>query len=73
MSASQVAYVEHNGIVTVNAVDGYVEQANAPWNLARLSSRTRGSTSYIYHESAGEGTCAYIIDTGVYAGHSVSH
>nr|P85156.1 RecName: Full=Subtilisin-like serine protease AS-E1 [Acremonium sp.] len=39
---------------------------NVPWGLARISHRTTGATSYVYDDSAGEGTCSYIIDTGIY-------
>ncbi|KAK5662261.1 hypothetical protein OQA88_8166 [Cercophora sp. LCS_1] len=44
-------------------------QANATWGLARISSRTRGKTDYRYDDSAGEGTCVYVIDTGVETSH----
>lgn len=55
--------------MTINA---YTTQNGAPWGLARLSSRTPGKTSYTYDTSAGEGTCSYVIDTGIYTSHSVS-
>ncbi|CAH0031754.1 unnamed protein product [Clonostachys rhizophaga] len=38
---------------------------NAGWGLSRISNSTVGSTSYSYDESAGEGTCIYILDTGI--------
>lgn len=40
--------------------------------IARISHRSKGSTTYVYDDSAGAGTCAYIIDTGIYTAHSVS-
>lgn len=55
-----------------------VQQENAPsWGLARLSSKTKltEETKTIYHyddEAAGEGTTAYIIDTGILAEHDVT-
>ena len=49
----------------------YVSQDNVPWGLARISHHTTGATSYVYDESAGEGTCSYIIDTGIYVNHTV--
>jgi hypothetical protein len=49
-----------------------VEQANATWGIARISHAKKGSTSYVYDDSAGEGTCSYVIDTGIYTNHSVS-
>ncbi|KAF2404688.1 oryzin precursor [Trichodelitschia bisporula] len=44
-------------------------QANATWGLARISHRDAGTTEYRFAASAGAGTCAYIVDTGVYAEH----
>ncbi len=52
---------------------GYVTQSDAPWGPARISHRKRGSTEYVYDESAGEGTCTYIIDSGIDAKHAVSY
>lgn len=49
----------------------YVQQADAPWGLARLSHRDNGSQTYLYDASAGQGTCAYILDTGIYVEHDV--
>ncbi|KAK0385996.1 hypothetical protein NLU13_5833 [Sarocladium strictum] len=42
---------------------------NAPWGLARISSSSPGGTTYTYDESAGEGTCAYVVDTGIDVDH----
>ena len=53
-------------------MNAYTTQSGAPWGLARISQRTSGKTSYTYDSSAGEGTCSYIIDTGIYTSHSVS-
>lgn len=66
----QVDYVEQDAIITIDAVR-YVQQTNAPWGLKRISSRKPRAPSYVYEESAGAGTCAYIIDTGVDASHPV--
>lgn len=44
-------------------------QQNADWGIARLSNAQPGSTTYTYDDTAGEGTCAYIIDTGIEASH----
>lgn len=44
-------------------------QPNPPWGLARLSSRTTGTTYYTYDSSAGEGTCLYLVDSGIQASH----
>jgi oryzin len=45
-------------------------QANAPWNLGSISHRTPGSNEYIYEKPAGDGSFAYVLDTGVRATHS---
>jgi subtilisin family serine protease len=39
----------------------YRAEKDAPWGLARLSSRAKGAKSYIYDESAGEGTFSYVV------------
>lgn len=52
-------------------MNAFVSQTGAPWGLGRISHKARGSTTYVYDDSAGEGTCAYIIDTGVDATHPV--
>ncbi|KAF2276748.1 subtilisin-like protease [Westerdykella ornata] len=41
----------------------------APWGLGRISHEEKGNTTYIYDSSAGEGTCSYVIDTGIFVGH----
>jgi hypothetical protein len=66
MRDMQVEYIEQDAIVHATA-----EQVNAPWNLARISSRPPGATSYFYDESAGLGSCAYVVDTGIDASHPV--
>ena len=55
-----VDYIEQDAIVTIQAT-----QENAPWGLARISSNAPGSTTYTYDDQAGEGTCSYVLDTGV--------
>ncbi|KAK2752711.1 serine protease precursor [Colletotrichum kahawae] len=55
-----IDFIEQDAIMTISAT-----QTNAPWGLARLSSSSPGGTTYSYDDSAGEGTCAYIIDTGI--------
>jgi subtilisin family serine protease len=46
-----------------------VADAGVTWGLSRISHHKLGSTEYGYDASAGAGTCAYIIDTGVDAAH----
>lgn len=62
-----VEYVEQDAIITISAT-----QSNAPWGLARISSQSPGGTTYTYDDTAGTGTCAYIVDTGIDTTHSVS-
>ncbi|KAG5925476.1 Cuticle-degrading protease [Claviceps africana] len=61
-----VEYVEKDALMHINA---FVQQAAAPWGLGRISHRAKGNTAYRYDSSAGSGTCAYIIDTGIEASH----
>ena len=44
-------------------------QEGVTWGLGRISHAEKGSTQYLYDDTAGEGTCSYIIDTGVNADH----
>ncbi|USW51894.1 Putative peptidase S8/S53 domain, peptidase S8, subtilisin, His-active [Septoria linicola] len=46
-----------------------VTQSNAPYNLARISSRVPGTTEYKYRESPGKGTFIYILDSGININH----
>jgi subtilisin family serine protease len=55
-----VAYIEQDARVTIMDT-----QEDAPWGLARISNEEPGSTTYTYDASAGEGTCAYVVDTGI--------
>lgn len=59
--------IEQDAVITIQAT-----QENAPWGLARLSNDAPGSTTYTYDDSAGSGTCSYILDTGVDISHPVS-
>ncbi|KAM5355292.1 hypothetical protein ACJ41O_001938 [Fusarium nematophilum] len=45
-------------------------QSGATWGLGAVSHRSQGSTSYIYDTAAGQGTFAYIVDTGIRAAHN---
>lgn len=55
-----VDFVEQDQLVTTSSL---VTQANPPYGLARISHRKKGTTTFLYDSSAGEGTYAYIIDT----------
>lgn len=47
----------------------YTAQENAPWNIARISHRNNSDNSYVRDASDGEGTCVYVIDTGIKTDH----
>ncbi|KAF8063398.1 serine protease [Lyophyllum atratum] len=68
-----VEYISEDGIMHTMTT-----QTNAPWGLSRLSSSTKLANqdtsaltfSYTYDPSAGNGVDIYVVDTGVYTGHS---
>lgn len=72
----EVAYVEKDGIVTIQDMPAEVEkralttQTGAPYGLARLANRNPGTTSYIYDSTAGSGVTVFVVDTGIYIDHS---
>ena len=81
LTVTQVAEVEEDRVWTINFVDEAEEdvslskraltsQTGAPWGLGTVSHRTRGSTTYIYDTNAGQGTYAYVVDTGIRATHN---
>lgn len=45
-------------------------QADSIWSLGDLSHLEAGATEYVYDETAGEGTTAYVLDTGIRLSHS---
>ncbi|EXF76877.1 alkaline serine protease Alp1 [Colletotrichum fioriniae PJ7] len=45
-------------------------QASSIWSLGDLSHKAAGSTEYVYDSTAGEGTTAYVFDTGIRTSHS---
>ncbi|KAG0328019.1 subtilisin-like serine protease [Dissophora globulifera] len=66
-AAPEVAYVEQDAVVTI------LGQENNPpsWGLTRVSEKDLDlSQPYLYNDAAGSGVTAYIVDTGVFAGHS---
>jgi len=65
---SDVEYIEQDAIITTQ--ESVTQTDNVPWGLARISHRATGATSYVYDETAGAGTCSYIIDTGIYVAHT---
>lgn len=63
----EVEYVENDAEVKM-----FATQANAPWGLARISSRTKlpaaGPYSYTY-TGDGSGVSVYVVDTGIKIDH----
>jgi subtilisin family serine protease len=63
---SRVAYVEPDGVVTINDT-----QTSATWGLDRADQRQLPlNQTYDYPTNAGEGVHAYVIDTGIYGAHT---
>ncbi|KAF5535263.1 hypothetical protein FPHYL_13236 [Fusarium phyllophilum] len=74
---NKVAFVEPDKVVKLSfertnklSDRALTTQSGAPWGLGTVSHRTSGSTSYIYDTSAGEGSYAYVVDSGVLISHS---
>jgi subtilisin family serine protease len=59
-----IASVEYNKKCSIVA-----SQSDAPWNLARISSRDEDERVYRYDDKAGAGVDIYIADTGVNVKH----
>jgi subtilisin family serine protease len=66
LTVAQVEYIEQETEVQL-----FATQEGAPWGLARLSNTEPGSTTYTYDDAAGEGVCAYILDSGIQIDHPV--
>ena len=64
--AVQVEFVEPDTYVKTSA---FIAQANATWGLSRISQRQVQSNVYTFDESAGAGTVAYVIDSGINTAH----
>lgn len=69
---AQVASIEPDTRVSISAPvsqRALVGQTPAEYGLVRISRRTTGGSTYTYDDSAGAGTTAYVIDTGVNIAH----
>ncbi|KAI7088576.1 hypothetical protein KC356_g3179 [Hortaea werneckii] len=67
-SLTAIESIEPDQIVRANAI---TRQVNPPsYGLVRISHRKNGASDYVYDDSAGAGTYAYIIDTGIYTQHN---
>jgi subtilisin family serine protease len=67
INGKQVEYIQQDA--EVHSQDIQFEDG-APWGLGRISHTEKGSTTYAFDSSAGEGTCSYVIDTGILVTHS---
>ncbi|KAF2795054.1 oryzin precursor [Melanomma pulvis-pyrius CBS 109.77] len=63
----EVLSVEPDQVVRLAEI---TTQSNAQWGLGSISHRTPNQTEYIYDSSAGEGTYAYVCDTGIRITHT---
>ncbi|KAM0329244.1 hypothetical protein ACHAQA_004546 [Verticillium albo-atrum] len=66
-NSPEVADVEEDQLWTLYAL---TTQTGAPHGLGSISSRTVGSTRYVYDDTAGQGGFAYIVDSGVLTTHA---
>lgn len=62
-----VLEVEADQIFTLSAT---VTQSSATWGLGTISSRSRGASTYRYDDSAGAGSYAYVVDSGINIAHT---
>ncbi|KAH6675400.1 serine proteinase [Plectosphaerella plurivora] len=72
-----VAYVEEDTVMYLwddepseLQARAIVSQTGSTWGLGTISSRTRPSTTYRYDDTAGVGSYAYVVDSGVIIAHS---
>ena len=63
---NQIEHVETDQVWHLDAV---TSQRNAPWGLGSISHAGKQSTTYVYDDSAGEGTFGYVVDTGINVKH----
>ncbi|KAK9416367.1 putative Peptidase S8/S53 domain-containing protein [Seiridium unicorne] len=66
----QVWYLFDEPAKTEHAARALVTQSSATWGLGTISHRESGHTDYIYDSTAGSGTYAYIVDTGLLTTHT---
>ncbi|KAJ8118783.1 hypothetical protein OPT61_g310 [Boeremia exigua] len=75
LSATEIAMLQASEHVEYIQPDtrvhayGLVYQEHATWGISRISHEDLGDPTYIFDESSGEGTCAYVIDTGIFVDH----
>ncbi|KAK6209117.1 hypothetical protein LQW54_006571 [Pestalotiopsis sp. IQ-011] len=66
----QVWYLPYEAAKTESSPRALVTESSATWGLGTVSHQEPGHTDYIYDSSAGTGTYAYIVDTGLLTTHT---
>ncbi|KAL7624694.1 hypothetical protein AAE478_006264 [Parahypoxylon ruwenzoriense] len=75
LSNDTLAQVSSDDAVQIVELDGtfsltkHITQKNSTWGLATISHRKPNFMDYVYDAKAGEGTYAYILDTGLLTTH----
>ncbi|KAK3317206.1 oryzin precursor [Cercophora scortea] len=67
-NSDQVAAVEADQVWHLfqeDTIDAITTQKGAPWGLGSISHKKPNYTDYLYDATAGKGTYAYIVDTGL--------
>ena len=67
-ASARVAYVEPDRVVTADATQN-MDANGDPWGLDRIDQRSLPLSRTYTYTSTGAGVTAYIIDTGIHAGH----
>lgn len=66
----QVIHVDQTeGTSTILSERALTTQAASIWSLGDISHLEAGATEYVYDETAGEGTTAYVLDSGIRLSH----
>ncbi|KAK0649633.1 subtilisin-related protease [Cercophora newfieldiana] len=66
--SEDVAFVEPDMVWELDKT--FVTQSSSTWGLGSISHRAPNSTEYVYHPSGGEGTFAYVVDSGIRTTHT---
>ncbi|KAI1204505.1 oryzin precursor [Annulohypoxylon truncatum] len=64
--SNAVKLIEPDSIIDLSR---HITQENTSWGLGSISHRETNHTDYVYDSRAGEGTYAYILDTGLLTTH----
>ncbi|KAL6415555.1 subtilisin-like serine protease [Ilyonectria robusta] len=67
-NSDEVLTIEPVRTITIYAPK--ITQSASTWGLGSISHRKPGYREYVYESSAGQGTWAYVVDTGVYTAHA---